>query len=211
MSSWIPLKRVATVIPGQSPPSHDVSDSDGSSRPFLQGNKEFGTLHPEPRFQSARAPKQANTGDILLSVRAPVGALNIADRPYGIGRGLCAIRPQSGLTAAFAWWALVATVPRLSMGATGSTYQAINADDVGQLRVPCLSYSDQHAIANYLEREIERVDALIAAKRAMTGLVEERLETHSSSCSTRRTVRTSSFPFAESFERKLELPRHRVS
>lgn len=170
----MPLKRAAAITAGQSPPSNDVFDLNGSGQPFLQGNAEFGPLHPEPRLQCDVAPKRAKQGDILLSVRAPVGALNIADRAYGIGRGLCAVSPSRDLNPSFAWWALVATAPQLSAVATGSTYDAVTADDVGQLRIPRLPQSSQRAIADHLDRETARIDALIAAKRQMIKLLEER-------------------------------------
>lgn len=175
MTTYMPLKRTATIIAGQSPSSDDVSDLNGSGQPFLQGNAEFGPLHPEPRLQCDAAPKQADGGDILLSVRAPVGALNLANSPCGIGRGLCAIRPIGDLNPSFAWWALVATVPQLSAVATGSTYDAVSAEDVGHLEIPHLPVTTQHAIADYLDRETARIDALIAAKQRMTELLEERV------------------------------------
>lgn len=169
----MPLKRTASIIAGQSPSSDDVYDLNDSGRPFLQGNAEFGSLHPKPRLQCDVAPKQAQEGDILISVRAPVGALNIADRTYGIGRGLCAVRPARSLNPEFAWWALVAMAPQLSAVATGSTYDAVTADDVGRLCMPDLPRDSQQIVTNYLDRETERIDALVGAKRKMVKLLEE--------------------------------------
>jgi type I restriction enzyme, S subunit len=169
----VPLKRVAQITAGQSPPSSVVSDLDGTELPFLQGNAEFGERHPSARLQCDLAPKKAERGDILLSVRAPVGALNTADRRYGIGRGLCAIRPTSAIEQNFAWWMAVAMAPHLAGAATGSTYDAVTVDDVGALRIPCPPLPTQRAIANYLDRETARIDALIAAKRRMAELVAE--------------------------------------
>ncbi len=186
----MPLKHIAAIIAGQSPSSDDVFELNGSGRPFLQGNAEFGPFHPEPRLQCDMAPKQANPGDILLSVRAPVGALNLADRPYGIGRGLCAIRPLADFNPSFAWWAVVATAPQLAAVATGSTYDAVSADDVGHLEIPRIPQPTQLAIADYLDRETARIDALIAAKKRMMELLDERfwslvsaeIESRSSAC-----------------------------
>lgn len=174
MTRTVPLKRTARIIAGQSPPSGLVSDLDGSELPFLQGNAEFGQLHPIPRLQCDLAPKNAERGDVLLSVRAPVGALNVADRRYGIGRGLCAIRPARELHQRFAWWMVVATASRLDAVATGSTYDAVSADDVATLRVPLPPPAIQRAVANYLDRETARLDALVSAKRRMVELLEER-------------------------------------
>lgn len=170
----MPLKRVARIIAGQSPPSHLVSDFDDGQRPFLQGNAEFGAIHPVPRWQCDAAPKRAEPGDILLSVRAPVGALNWADRHYGIGRGLCAIRAEGELEPRFAWWMAQGTTPRLAAVSTGSTYDAVTADDVKNLRVPVPVWETQIAIADFLDAETERIDALIAAGIRRAQLFAER-------------------------------------
>lgn len=170
-----PLKHVARIIAGQSPPSDLVSDLNGEQLPFLQGNAEFGAAHPIPRRQCDAAPKRAEPGDILLSVRAPVGALNRADREYGIGRGLCAIRAGRELEPQFAWWMAVAITPQLNAVATGSTYEAVTADDVGTLKVPVPPWATQRATAGFLDAEIARIDALEAQRsRQATLLIERR-------------------------------------
>ena len=174
MTRIVPLKRVARVIAGQSPRSGTVSDFDGSQLPFLQGNAEFGDSHPLARLQCDGAPKEADCGDILLSVRAPVGALNMADRRYGIGRGLCAIRAETELCRTFAWWAVVGMAHRLDAVATGSTYDAVTTDDVGAMRIPCPPLAVQHIIADYIDRETSRIDALIDAKQQMLDLLDKR-------------------------------------
>ena len=84
------LKFASRIIMGQSPSSNDYSYiSEGL--PFLQGNAEFSYKHPVPRLRCNVAAKVAPAEALLVSVRAPVGALNVADREYGIGRGLCAV------------------------------------------------------------------------------------------------------------------------
>ena len=97
------LKYAAEILAGQSPPSERVEPL-GSDLPFLQGNAEFGQRSPTARFQCRTAPKRCRPGDILISVRAPVGAMNWADRAYGIGRGLMAVRPLPGTDVRFLWW-----------------------------------------------------------------------------------------------------------
>ena len=168
------LKRVADVVAGQSPPSDQVTEFDGSGMPFLQGNAEFGRRHPTPIKRCDSSQKKCLGGDILLSVRAPVGALNIADRPYGIGRGLCAIRARN-IDRRFLWWCLNANVEALDSVATGSTYDAVTRDDVGALRLELPSSDIQLAIADYLDAETARIDALIVKKQRMVELIEERV------------------------------------
>ena len=169
----VALKRVVRIVAGQSPPSDDVGDFKGSGLPFLQGNAEFGALHPLPRHQCTSPPKGAHTGDILLSVRAPVGALNIADRLYGIGRGLAAVRLM-GIDARFAGWSLQERVDELRAIATGSTFEAVTAEDIGALKIRLPSDSEQRKIADFLDTETARLDALIEKKRRMVEVVAER-------------------------------------
>lgn len=82
---------VAKVIAGQSPPSEAYNDQ-GAGLPFLQGNADFSFKHPTATLWCSTPAKAALKGDTLMSVRAPVGEVNRADRQYAIGRGLAAIR-----------------------------------------------------------------------------------------------------------------------
>ncbi|MEV4875196.1 restriction endonuclease subunit S [Streptomyces cyaneofuscatus] len=170
--SAIPLKYVAQINAGQSPPSVEVSPL-SSGRPFLQGNAEFQDLHPLPRLECATSPKVANRSDVLLSVRAPVGALNVADRPYGIGRGLCAIAPTA-CEGRFLWWWLHSQRPQLDAVSTGTTYKSVTSEDVGALRFPEWSLGEQRRIADYLDTETARIDALVNATKSQLDLVLER-------------------------------------
>ena len=113
-------------------------------------------------------------GDILFSVRAPVGKLNLAAQEFGIGRGLCAIRPQQHWYARFAWWALHEACHQLNLVSTGSTYDAVATEDVGNLSVETAAPGAQRAIADYLDRETARLDALVAAKEQVLGLLAEK-------------------------------------
>ena len=167
------LKFVSHIVAGQSPPSEAVVDSmDGLS--FLQGNAEFGPMNPTPHQVCDSAPKRAEPGDILLSVRAPVGAMNMADRHYGIGRGLCAIRPTAGLGRLFSFYEVMTMRPLLDAVATGSTYDAVTASDVGDLPMLLPGRDEQRAIAAFLERETVKIDALVAKKERLIELLREK-------------------------------------
>lgn len=168
----IPLKYVSEVVAGQSPLSTDVSDLE-QGQPFLQGNAEFGTVSPLARYECDSAPKVASKDDLLISVRAPVGALNIADKRYGIGRGLCAIRPHHAYPQ-FLWWWLHHARQELNAVATGSTFEAVSAGQIGALRVPKVSLEAQRKIAAFLDRETSQIDAVIAKQEELIGLLGER-------------------------------------
>ena len=170
------LKFVTHTVAGQSPPSVAVTDRmDGTDGlPFLQGNAEFGPLSPKPQKVCDSAPKRAEPGDILLSVRAPVGAMNVADQPYGIGRGLCAIRPAAGLDWSFCFYEVMAMRPLLDAVATGSTYDAVTSSDVGDLLILLPHQGEQHAIADFLDRETAKIDGLVARKERLIELLQEK-------------------------------------
>ena len=169
------LKYIADLNMGQSPPSEEYN-SDQIGTPFLQGNAEFGMHHPTPKIYCPTARKHASPGDILLSVRAPVGALNIADQEYGIGRGLCAIRPRTNqLERHYAKYLLEVVRTELRVVATGSTYDAVTVDDVSNLTCVVPPLSKQKQIANFLDRKTGQIDELIRFKeRRIERLQEQR-------------------------------------
>lgn len=179
MSTVIPiehrrLKYVSQLNMGQSPSSEDVTRFDeAEGLPFLQGNAEFGSVSPTYKHTCNTPPKTAKVGDLLVSVRAPVGALNIADQMYGIGRGLCAVTWKS-IEPRFGWWAMHYHRGKLSEVATGSTYEAVSAEDLGNLFLSFPDLKSQRLIADYLDRETARIDALVTEKEKMLALLEEK-------------------------------------
>ena len=108
-----------------------------------------------------------------MSVRAPVGALNVADQPYGIGRGLCAVK-WIHIEPRYGWWAMHHHRIKLNEVATGSTYEAVSAEDLGNLALSFPNEQSQPLIADYLDRETARIDGLIAEKERMLALLEEK-------------------------------------
>lgn len=167
------LKFVADLVAGQSPPSAAVTHGiDGL--PFLQGNAEFGPLNPTPTQMCDSAPKRAESGDVLLSVRAPVGAMNVANHAYGIGRGLCSIRPTTWLDRSFCFYAVMAVRPHLGAAAKGSTYDAVTTSDVGDLLIPLPRQGEQRAIAAFLDRETAKIDGLVMRKERLIELLQEK-------------------------------------
>src|SRR5690349_12001087 len=115
----MPLRNIAHIEMGQSPDSSTVREGVHSGVPFLQGNAEFGIVHPAPRFNCVAPMKMCRAGDILISVRAPVGAMNIADRDYCIGRGLAAVR-LPGMSPRLAVHLMGAAAPALRRVAQGT-------------------------------------------------------------------------------------------
>ena len=167
------LKNVAGLVMGQSPSSEDCSTA-RIGLPFIQGCAEFGSDHPEP-VQFCLAPaKVSPAGAILLSVRAPVGRLNVADQRYGIGRGLCAVVPRpSFLDATFCRYSLGSSTVGLTLQSTGSTYDAVSVGDVACLRTVVPSIPEQAAIVRFLDHADRRIRRYLRAKQKLVTLLEE--------------------------------------
>lgn len=143
-----PLGEIADLIMGQSPPSSAVAET-GDGLPFIQGNAEFGARHPTPRFIASTTPKVVREGDVLISVRAPVGEVNIAEGPLCIGRGVGGIRAKD-CDPDFLFYAvggLSQTFARLSQG---STFDAINGKELRSIEILLPPLDEQQRIAAVL-------------------------------------------------------------
>lgn len=167
------IKRMALINMGQSPSSEDCNQ-DGDGVAFLQGNADFGVEHPIPRSFCTTANKFARRGDILFSVRAPVGAINIADQDYGIGRGLCAISPTPETVQGFLCYVMHVARNELFSVATGSTYEAVSVEQIGNASGLLPTLEEQTAIAAFLDRETAKIDALIAEQEKLLTLLAEK-------------------------------------
>ena len=168
---------VASVILGQSPPSSTYNET-GDGLPFFQGKVDFRRLHPIPRVWCTDGRKFAKPGDILISVRAPVGAVNVATDHCGIGRGLAAIRPGSDSDSWFLYFALLYSKPNLEAMATGSTFASVNRNILNNLDLPFFDRLTQTTIGRFLrslvhqiEQEEQAVDTTAALKRATMRLL----------------------------------------
>jgi len=130
------IKFISKINMGQSPASEDCNQ-DGIGLPFLQGNGEFKEKFPEPQNYCQVARKVAEIGEILFSVRAPVGASNIADKKYGIGRGLCSFSASEKLSKDFLWWLVTLIKVELDSVSTGSTFEAVSVEQVRNVYCCC--------------------------------------------------------------------------
>ena len=167
------LKYVMDLNMGQSPPSEDYNDNQLGT-PFLQGCAEFDQHHPTPKIYCETANKHARCADILLSVRAPVGEINIADQRYGIGRGLCAIRSRTGqLECHYARYLIEVVRTQLYVVATGSTFSAVTVYQVSNITCVVPPLFTQTQIANFLDRKTQQIDDLVRVKERKIELLGE--------------------------------------
>lgn len=146
------LSLIAKVIMGQSPPGKTYNE-DGNGLPFFQGKAEFGVIYPAIKKWCSAPLRIAMEGDILLSVRAPVGPTNIAPCKSCIGRGLSAIRAKSeAAEQKYLWFFFKYLEPILSKRGQGSTFAAIKRSEINEIKVPFPSLSEQRRIVEILDQ-----------------------------------------------------------
>jgi len=174
-----PFTIIAKVIAGQSPPS-ETYNGKGDGLPFLQGNGDFSFKNPVPTLWCSAPAKTALKGDTLISVRAPVGEVNRADREYAIGRGLAAVRAD-GCDSDFLHHALQRWRWSLQRVAQGTTFDAVTARHFAQLRVAIpREQSEQAAIARILDAvdtALERTRAAVERAREIKRALFQRVLT----------------------------------
>lgn len=128
-----PLHRVASVLMGQSPRS-EFYNEEGDGLPFHQGVTGFGHLLPTHTTYTTVDKRVAERGDVLCSVRAPVGRMNISDKRLVIGRGLAAIR-RTDAHQAFLLPQLRQALGEVDSLGGGTIYKAINKGQLTSLPV----------------------------------------------------------------------------
>lgn len=151
------LSNIAFIQMGQSPNSRSYNQR-GEGLPFFQGKAEFGNLFPMARKWCTEPKKVAAEGDILLSVRAPVGPTNMASEECCIGRGLAAIQSIKPLDQKYLLYYFRNIEPWLSLQGKGSTFSAINSSFIRSLSIPIAPLSEQKRIAEKLDILMARLN-----------------------------------------------------
>ena len=165
------------IFLGQSPPSRTYNDN-GNGLPFFQGKAEFGKLYPAVKRWCTEPKRIAEKGDILLSVRAPVGPTNINPEKSCIGRGLAAIRGVSGVKPLFVLYLLRAFEDVLAGKSSGTTFDAITSDRLRDTEIPLPPLAEQIRIISKLEELFSKLDAAVESlqkTKVQLGLYQQSL------------------------------------
>ena len=168
------LGEVCKLNMGQSPDSSSYNDT-GDGIPFFQGNADFGEVHPNIRVWCNAPTKIAHPGEILISVRAPIGAMNIADCECCIGRGLASISVDESIcTTKYLWYDLFSKIEELNSKGTGSTFKAINKKTLEETEVQLRDMDEQRKISETLDKitqlvslrkqQLAKLDELVKAR-----------------------------------------------
>lgn len=145
------LGDICQIAMGQSP-SSDTYTMNKAGVPFFQGNADFGEENPIPRIWCNKPIKIANENDILISVRAPIGSINIANRKCCIGRGLAKITPNTCVYLRYLIWFLRSRTKFLQDNGTGTTFKAINKKQLETLPISLPNVNEQMQIGQVLDK-----------------------------------------------------------
>lgn len=178
-SSRLGDPQVSEILMGQSPPSSSYNE-DGRGLPFFQGKADFGQLFPTIRKWCNLPSRVAERGDILISVRAPVGDVNFSGTSCCIGRGLAAIRPSQNIDARFLFFRLLTLKSILKSRASGTIFESINGPTLRDLEVSYPPLYEQKLISGVLwkiQQAIEVETNLIRVTRELKAAVMKKLFT----------------------------------
>lgn len=151
------LGDVAYITMGSSPKGENLNEQ-GNGVPFYQGVRDFGMRFPSRRVSTDTPIRFAEPGDLLISVRAPVGEINVAPERLCIGRGLAAVRAKDSRQATL--FHTLRHVPEiwLPYEAEGTVFGSINRDQLHGVIVPAFAADS----AGRLEMELDAIERRIA-------------------------------------------------
>lgn len=160
------LEDVCVITMGQAPSGESYNDKkDGL--PLIAGAGDFDGERPRAKKFTTAPSKVCASGDIVLGIRASIGAKIWADGSYCLGRGVAGLRPREGLHDRYLWHWLTNSAPTLTAKGRGATFLQVNRADIGEMEIPVPSLDEQRRIAAILDQ----ADALRAKRRqALTHL-----------------------------------------
>lgn len=151
------LEEIVDVTMGQSPKS-EYYNTEKNGYPFLQGNRTFGFKYPTFDTYTTVVTKFAKAGDVIMSVRAPVGALNITPVDMCLGRGVCSLRMKNG-NQSFLFYMMKYYVSHLLKKESGTVFGSVNRNDINSLEVDIPEdVEEQKRIARYLEMIDDKIE-----------------------------------------------------
>ena len=158
---WIEttLDGIADVIMGQSPDGKSYNQ-EGNGLPFMQGSAEFGEHNPVPEKWCSDPKKIAEAGDLLLSVRAPVGDTNFADQRIAVGRGLSIIRANKESLTEFIRLVIQLNVAELIASSGSGMFASITGRNLKEFKINLPPLPEQKRIVDLISSVDSYIDAL---------------------------------------------------
>lgn len=159
-SEWseVKLEEIIEIEMGQSPKSEFYNQT-GEGLPFLQGNRTFGDKYPYFDTYCTENKKIANTNDVIMSVRAPVGDLNIAQTKISLGRGVCAMRLKGEQNSNYLFYLMKHNIKEMINRESGTVFGSVNKKDILGLEVKITNNKlEQKAIAHILSTLDDKIE-----------------------------------------------------
>ena len=151
------LKEIVDITMGQSPKSQ-FYNTEGDGIPFLQGNRTFGFKYPTFDTYTTKITKEAEAGDVIMSVRAPVGELNITPVNMCLGRGVCSLRMKNG-NQEFLYYMMKYYRKQLVNKESGTVFGSVNKNDIQELEINIPNKVDiQTTISRFLAMLDEKIE-----------------------------------------------------
>lgn len=173
--AWCRLHDIVELHMGQSPEG-DSYNKNGNGFPFYQGKTEFGVMYPVGVRVWCNQPKKiSQINDILISVRAPVGDVNISDKEYAIGRGLSIIRVINNTVNHLFLFYFLESIKK-NWNSKGSFFDAINRDIIEARLFPLPPLHEQEQIVAKLEELMAFCDGLEQSIKESQGYNEQLLQ-----------------------------------
>jgi len=133
------------------------------------------SLHSIPKIKTTEPTKIVNKNTILISVRAPVGELNISGSSVCIGRGLAGIECSEDKTdAKFLYYYLKSIIKQLKAQSRGTTYESVRTEDVENILTLQFPFEEQKQISEYIDNETQKIDSEILKNQKLVKLLKEK-------------------------------------
>lgn len=155
----VKLSDIANISMGSSPKSAAYND-EGVGLPLLQGNADIKNRKSAPRIYTSQITRECQIGDILLSVRAPVGTVALSEHHACIGRGISSIRAKKKHSQDFLYQLMLDFEPRWRAFSQGSTFEAVNSNDIKSLSLNVPNFKEQQKIAAVLTNADKKIELL---------------------------------------------------
>lgn len=154
------LDELCVITMGQAPPG-DSYNTTGRGLPLIAGASDFYRGRPRAQKFTTAPSKVCGPGDIVVGIRASIGAQVLSDGEYCLGRGVAGLRHGRDLDQRFLWHWLSASSPVLAAKGRGATFLQVNREDIGAMQIPLLPLQEQRRIAAILDE----AEALRARRR----------------------------------------------
>lgn len=189
----VALRRLFSVVNGATPDSQNESLWGGripwATPEDLSGRDDIRLRETKRTITKAGYDSCGTTmvppGSLVLSTRAPIGNLAVADVPLCTNQGCRALVPLQELSTRFFYYQLSVQTGALNRLGRGTTFLELSSSELAAFKVHAPERSEQERIANFLDEQTARIDALIAEKQALLAALQEHQYSHSSQLMTR--------------------------